>query len=106
MDPNIRRLKELKQQERAEVIVGRTGLTEGVLEEIDKNLRKKKMVKVKMLKTALKSTGKDRFTLAKEIAERLNAKLVEVRGRTLILYRENMIMPTVGEKVENMDNGD
>ena len=90
MDRRLRRLKELKQQGKADVIIGKAGLSEGVLAEIDRRLKRLKIVKVKMLKSALRATGMDRFELARKVAEALGAQLLEVRGRTLILYREGV----------------
>ncbi|MEB3844230.1 MAG: YhbY family RNA-binding protein [Desulfurococcales archaeon] len=72
-----------------DVIIGKKGVTEEILREIDLRLKKKKIVKVKMLKTAIEAMGgADRRILAREIAKALNAKLVGVRGRTFVLYRE------------------
>ncbi len=84
----LKRLKEYVQQGPPDVIIGKAGVTENVLKEIERHLDQKGIIKIKMLKTTLKTEGKDRFTIAKEIAEKLNALLLEVRGRTLVLYRE------------------
>ncbi|MET1128138.1 MAG: YhbY family RNA-binding protein [Thermoproteota archaeon] len=81
------RLKEVVQQGPADVIIGKRGLPESVLKEIDRRLKEKGVVKVKALKSALKVTGLDRRTLAQTVAKRLNATLLDVRGRTFVLYR-------------------
>jgi RNA-binding protein len=83
----LARLKEIVQQGPADVIIGKNGLTDGVLKEIDRRLKEKGVVKVKALKSAIKVTGLDRKTLAKVVAEKLNALLLDVRGRTFVLYR-------------------
>jgi len=88
---NIRELKKLKeyiQQGPPDVIIGKAGVTVNVLKEIERHLDMKGIIKVKMLKTALKTEGKDRFTVARDVAKKLNALLLEVRGRTFVLYRE------------------
>ena len=82
----LKRLKEEVQQGRADVIIGKNGVTQGVLEEIRRHLEDKGVVKVKALKTAIKSTGMDRRSLAKHVAEKLGAWLLDVRGRTFVLY--------------------
>ena len=84
----LKKLKEYIQQGPPDVIIGKAGVTEGVLREIERHLDQKGIIKVKMLRTTLKTEGKDRFTIAEEIAKKLNALLLEVRGRTLVLYRE------------------
>lgn len=87
MEKRLRRLKEIVQQGPADVRVGKRGLTPSVIEEIKRRLKVKGIIKVKMLKSSLKVTGMDRFQLAEKIAELTGAKLLEVRGRTLVLYR-------------------
>ncbi|ABM81413.1 YhbY family RNA-binding protein [Hyperthermus butylicus] len=87
MRSRLARLKEIVQQGPADVIIGKKGLTEAVLKEIDRRLKEKGIVKVKALKSAIKVTGLDRRELAKTVAERLNARLLDVRGRTFVLYR-------------------
>ena len=84
---SLKRRKELAQQGRADVIVGKAGLSEGVISEIERQLEEKEVVKVKALKTALKTEGLDRRDFARKAAELVGAMLLEVRGRTFILYK-------------------
>ncbi|MEM1777668.1 MAG: YhbY family RNA-binding protein [Acidilobaceae archaeon] len=72
---------------RADVIIGKNGLTEGVIREIEERLRSREVVKVKLLKASLEVIGSDRVGIARIIAEKVNAELVDVRGRTFILYK-------------------
>jgi RNA-binding protein len=76
----------------ATIRIGKAGITEGLIKEIKKNLEITSVIKVKILRSAL-SYG-DRFELARKVAELVNAKLVEVRGRNFIL-----VSPLVGRKV-------
>ncbi|MCE4618591.1 MAG: YhbY family RNA-binding protein [Desulfurococcales archaeon] len=69
-----------------DVLIGKKGLTEDVLKEIDNRLKKKEVVKVKMLRTAVES-GRARKEMAKKVASLLGARLMGVRGRTFVLYR-------------------
>jgi len=83
-----RKVKEIIKEVRhssADVRIGKAGVSEGVLSEIRRRLKEKGVIKVKMLKSALKVEGKDRFEIAKEVAEKVSARLIEVRGRTFIL---------------------
>jgi RNA-binding protein len=65
--------------------VGKNGITDQLLKEIEKQLDKNKMVKIKILRTALGE--EDVKQLACKIAARTEATLVEVRGHTLMLYK-------------------
>jgi RNA-binding protein len=71
--------------ERPTVKIGKNGVSEEVLQEIKKQLGKNKMVKVKILKTAL--SGDETKQMASKIAEQTEASLVEVRGHTFMLYK-------------------
>ena len=67
--------------------IGKEGLTSQLSKEIDKQLDKNKMIKVRILKTALQlETAK---AVAKKAAEKTSAALVDVRGHTFILYRRH-----------------
>jgi len=66
--------------------IGKAGLTESVLKELDKQLKKKKLMKVKILKGALENKDKKEF--AKEIAEKTKSMLVNQIGFVAVLYRE------------------
>jgi len=83
-----RRLKE-KMLERADVNVGKQGLTESILKEIDRRLSSEEIVKVRILKSALAAEGMDdRKKFAEVLAQKLGADAIEVRGYTVVLYRK------------------
>jgi RNA-binding protein len=65
--------------------IGKNGATPQLLKEIDKQLEKTTMVKIKILKPAL---AKDETKqIAQKTAEQTQATLVETRGHTFIMYR-------------------
>ena len=74
---------------RKEIVVriGKTGITEGLIEEIKRNLEKHKIVKIKLLKSYRETIEKNRQELADMIAKLVNAKVIEIRGYTLTLER-------------------
>ncbi|BAN90175.1 YhbY family RNA-binding protein [Aeropyrum camini] len=72
---------------RADVIIGKAGVTREVLREIEARLEKKEVVKVKMLKTALRREEGGRREVARRVASSLGARLMGVRGYTFILYK-------------------
>jgi RNA-binding protein len=71
--------------EKPTIWIGKDGLTPQLSSEIEKQLDKNKMLKVKILKSALQTeTAK---AIATKAAEQAGAALVEVRGHIFILYR-------------------
>jgi len=66
--------------------IGRAGLTDAMFEELDAQLRSRKVVKVKMNKGIVEERG-ERLILFEEIAERMNEKLVDARGNVAIYWR-------------------
>jgi RNA-binding protein len=71
--------------ERPTIWVGKSGASEEVLKEIKKQLDRNKMVKVKILKTALVE-GKAKEIAAK-VASQTESSLVEVKGHTFMLFK-------------------
>ncbi len=91
MGDNIRALAKEAHHGAVDVIIGKNGLSEGVLREIDVRLKTKGYVKVKILKRCLEITGLGRKELAHEVSRRLGAELASVRGRTFVLYRKQSV---------------
>jgi RNA-binding protein len=67
--------------------IGKDGLTTQLSNEIENQLEKKKMLKIKILKSALEHSTAQAF--AAKAAEQAGAALVEVRGHVFILYRRH-----------------
>ena len=80
-----RRIKCRLNGEKPTIWIGKSGVSQELLNEIEKQLDKKEMVKIKILKSALKEN--ETKQLASRIAEQTEASLVEVRGHTLMLYK-------------------
>ena len=80
-----RRIKRKLNTEKPTVWVGKEGSTPQIQDEIRRQLEKKKMVKVKMLKTALK--GDEAKNVASTMAQQTESTLVDVRGHTFMLYK-------------------
>lgn len=66
--------------------IGKNGLTENVIKELKNQLKKKKLIKVKLLKSFIE--GKDKKKIAKEIANKTNSKLIQQIGFVVVLYKE------------------
>jgi RNA-binding protein len=80
-----RRIKRRLSGEKPTIWVGKSGTSQELLNEIEKQLEKNEMVKVKVLKSALE--GNKAKEIASRIAEETEASLVEVRGHTFMLYK-------------------
>ena len=65
--------------------LGKNGLSYPVVDEIKHLLKKKKLIKIKMLKSCFKD--KDKKELAKEISEKTNSTLIEAVGNVVVLYK-------------------
>ena len=80
-----RHVRHKLKDEKPTIWIGKDGLTPQLSIEIEKQLNKNKMLKIKILKTALqKETAKN---IATKAAKDADAALVEVRGHVFILYR-------------------
>ena len=63
----------------------KNGLTENVLNELIKLLKKKKLIKIKLLKS---SVSKNKKELINEIVQKTDSELIESVGNMVVLYRE------------------
>ena len=81
-----RHIKHKLKDEKPTIWIGKDGVTSQLLKEIEKQLEKKKMIKMRILKTALQNN--DAAAIAATAAEQIGASLVEVRGHTFMLYKK------------------
>jgi len=65
--------------------IGKNGVTDALIEELNKQIKAKKLVKVRVLKSA--EERKDLKAIAEEIACATRSTLIEVRGRIVVLYK-------------------
>ena len=86
-----RRLASAMTLEKPTVWVGKAGASEGLLEEVSRQLDARRAVKVKVQRSAL--AEREVAEVAAEVAERTGAELIEVRGRTFVLYRRKKRQP-------------
>jgi len=68
----------------ADVIVGKRGVHEDLIKEIDRKLEEKCVIKVRLLKSARALVSEDSFI---KIVEQLGAKVADVRGFTFVIYK-------------------
>ncbi len=82
-----RHVRHVLKDENPTIWVGKDGLTPQSIAEMEKQLQKNKMVKVRILPAALRelTTAED---IAKKAAEETASALVELRGHVFILFRK------------------
>jgi len=71
--------------ETVKINIGKNGITESLINEINLQLEKRGTVKIKMLKNFEKRKEKD--LVVKELAERLKCRIKDVRGFAVTLER-------------------
>ena len=82
-----RHVRHVLKDENPTIWVGKDGLTPQLASEIDKQLQRSKMVKVRVLPAAMQGESTAQV-IAANAAEKTNSALVEVRGHVFILFRK------------------
>jgi RNA-binding protein len=82
-----RHVRHVLKDENPTIWVGKDGLTPQLASEIEKQLQRNKMVKVRILPAAMQGEVSAQV-IAANAAEQTNAALVEVRGHVFILFRK------------------
>jgi len=80
-----RRMTRRMSLEDATVRIGKKGSTTFLIDEIAKQLDKRKTVKVKVLNTALR--GEATEEIARKIASETRSEITELRGHTFIIHK-------------------
>lgn len=82
-----RHVRHVLKDENPTIWIGKEGLTVPLAAEVEKQLQKNKMVKIRILPAAL-SDENTAQSIAAKTAEQTEAALVEVRGHVFILFRK------------------
>jgi len=69
--------------------VGKGGIGEQLIKQVDDALTAREIIKLRVLETAPEEPG----PLAQELAEATQSEVVQVIGRRMILYRKNQKKP-------------
>lgn len=78
-----RQLRALGNQIKSTVLIGKEGITPKVKRFIEESFNKKTLVKVKILDTC----GEDRTQVAAKLDKLKETDVVQILGRTILLYR-------------------
>lgn len=65
--------------------IGKSGVTESLIGEIKLQIKRQKILRIRILKSA---RTMDRDEIAQEVVERTGLRLVDIRGNTFILARK------------------
>jgi RNA-binding protein len=82
-----RHVRYVLKDENPTIWIGKDGLTPPLASEIEKQLQRNKMVKVRILPAAMQGEVTAQV-IAVNAAEQTNSALVEVRGHVFILFRK------------------
>jgi putative YhbY family RNA-binding protein len=77
--------------EKPTILIGKKGLESQTMNEVSRQLDRNEIVKVKVLKTALKD--EEAKNLAAKIAQETASSLIDVRGHTFVLYKPKKERP-------------
>jgi RNA-binding protein len=68
------------------VRIGKNGITDNLIEDLKLHLKKRKLIKVKLLKSFIQ--GKDRKKIAEELAKKTGSKAIQQIGFVVVLQKE------------------
>jgi len=87
MKSNIKkRLREKAKSIQPILRIGKSGLTENVIKEIKRQLKKRNLIKIKLLKSAAQRDSRKKF--AKELAQRTDSELIQQVGFVIVLKKK------------------
>lgn len=81
-------LKKIASGLSATIQVGKNGITQGTITEIDRQLKKKKLIKIKFLRSFIDEC-EDKELAALELAHQTKSTLLAMMGFTVLLYRQS-----------------
>ena len=84
MDKTMKEKKKVAVNLDATIRMGKSGVTQALIDEIKDQIKRKESVKVKLLGTKRDETKQ----IASELAERCDAELIDVRGNTVVLWKK------------------
>ena len=84
MDKSLKEKRKVAANLEATVRMGKSGVTQALVDEIIAQMKKKDAVKIKLLGTRREETKE----IAGMLAERCNADLIDIRGNTVVLWKK------------------
>lgn len=87
----IRQLKGLASTLDSKYQVGKFGITDTLIETLDKGIEKNELIKISLMK----SVTDQKEEIANALAFSLHAELVTIIGNVIVLYRKNLKDPHI-----------
>lgn len=82
---NIKQLKKESHHLNPIFQVGKNGVTDNFIEQINDVLEKRELIKISVLQNCLE----DKDVIAEEISSSTNSNIVSIIGNTIIIYRQS-----------------
>lgn len=92
----IHRLKRRSSKLKPKIWIGKTGVTDAFIDQLNKQLKSDKLVKVKTQKVVI--ANEDLLKISKNVAEATKSSIVDVRGSTFTLYKSKTSVNNIGSK--------
>ena len=89
--PQKKQLRALIVQDKTKYQIGKSEVTNALLDMLDKALTARELIKIEVLKSA--TTPVMELTL--DLSSKLRAEVVQVIGRVIVLYRKNKENPKI-----------
>lgn len=70
------------------VHIGKEGLTENIITEIQDQIKKSRIIKIRILRSAKGSSSMDKKMFAEQIAEKSDTKILDVRGNVVVVCKK------------------
>ena len=86
-----KQLKALASKETVKYQIGKNEITDSVLDVFNKALTARELIKIDVLKGAVNPV----MEIALDLSSRLNADIVQVVGRVIVLFRRNKENPKI-----------
>ena len=89
--PQKKQLRALIAQDKTKYQIGKSEVTNALLDMLDKALTARELIKIEVLK----STTSPVMEITLDLSSKLNADVVQVVGRVIVLYRKNKESPRI-----------
>ena len=86
-----KQLKALASKETVKYQIGKNEITDSVIDVLNKALTARELIKIDVLKGAVNPV----MEIALDLSSRLNADIVQVVGRVIVLFRRNKDNPKI-----------
>lgn len=89
--PQKKQLRALIAKDKTKYQIGKSEVTNALLDMLDKALTARELIKIEVLKSATSPV----MEITLDLSSKLNADVVQVVGRVIVLYRKNKENPRI-----------